>query len=228
MKNSRFDVKSMGSLLSLVQYGCSSLAKENQPGIPILRMNNLQDDGWDLSSLKYIELGEREFATYRLIPGDILFNRTNSKELVGKCSVFQESGDWVFASYLIRVRTDRGRLLPQFASDFLTADIGRLQIDRISRQIIGMTNINAEEIRELRIPLPAIYPQSLNSRGWWLQWTQLGRNARQSWPRPTRCLKAWMILYWMRWVLRGQSKILEIWPESGVSRVSGYTCGKQV
>ena len=159
LKNSRFDVKSLGNLLSLVQYGCSSLAKEDQPGNPILRMNNLQDDGWDLSSLKYIELGERELATYRLIPGDILFNRTNSKELVGKCSVFQESGDWVFASYLIRVRTDQGRLLPQFASDFLTADIGRLQIDRISRQIIGMTNINAEEIRELRIPLPAIAEQ---------------------------------------------------------------------
>ena len=159
LKNSRFDVKSLGSLLSLVQYGCSSLAKENQPGIPILRMNNLQDDGWDLSSLKYIELGERELATYRLIPGDILFNRTNSKELVGKCSVFHESGDWVFASYLIRVRTDQGRLLPQFASDFLAADIGRLQIDQISRQIIGMTNINAEEIRELRIPLPAIAEQ---------------------------------------------------------------------
>ena len=122
-------------------------------------MNNLQDDGWDLSNLKYIQLDEKGLDTYRLVPNDILFNRTNSKELVGKCEVFRESGDWVFASYLIRVRTNQSRLLPQFASDFLGAGIGRLQIDRFSRQIIGMTNINAEEIRELRIPLPSITEQ---------------------------------------------------------------------
>jgi type I restriction enzyme S subunit len=65
----------------------------------------------------------------------------------------------VFASYLIRVRTNDSLLLPEFASDFISTGIGRLQIDRLSRQIIGMTNINAEEIRELRIPLPPIDKQ---------------------------------------------------------------------
>ena len=158
-ESSRFAVVPLGSLLSLVQYGCSKLAKAGPPGVPILRMNNLQDDGWDLSDLKYIALDERELDTYRLVPNDILFNRTNSKELVGKCEVFRESGDWAFASYLIRVRTNENCLLPQFASDFLESGIGRLQIDRLSRQIIGMTNINAEEIRELRIPLPSIAEQ---------------------------------------------------------------------
>ena len=79
--------------------------------------------------------------------------------MVGKCEVFRDSGDWVFASYLIRVRTDESRLLPRFACDFLGTVIGRLQIDRSSRQIIGMTNINAEEIRDLRIPLPPIHKQ---------------------------------------------------------------------
>ena len=155
----RFKVKPLGNLLSLVQYGCSALAKAEPPGVPILRMNNLQNDGWDLSDLKYIKLNEREFDSYRLVPDDLLFNRTNSKELVGKCEVFQESGDWVFASYLIRVRTNQSYLLPQFASDFLATKTGRLQIDRLSRQIIGMTNINAEEIRELRIPLPPLTEQ---------------------------------------------------------------------
>ncbi len=159
LENSLFAVKPLGDLLALVQYGCSTLAKADPPGVPILRMNNLQDNGWNLSNLKYIELDERELDTYRLVPDDILFNRTNSKELVGKCEVFRESGDWVFASYLIRVRTDQSRLLPQFASDFLGASIGRLQIDCFSRQIIGMTNINAEEIRQLRIPLPDITEQ---------------------------------------------------------------------
>jgi type I restriction enzyme S subunit len=57
-------------------------------------MNNLQDDGWDLSDIKYIELGDRELDTYRLISGDILFNRTNSKELIEKCAVFRKSNEW--------------------------------------------------------------------------------------------------------------------------------------
>ena len=149
-----FPVEPLGRSLPVVQYGSSALAHTEPRGVPILRMNNLQDDGWDLSDLKYIELSDREVDNYRLEPGDILFNRTNSKELVGKCEVFREDGNWVFASYLIRVRTDRNRLLPQFASDFLSTAVGRLQIDRLSRQIIGMTNINAEEIRELLIPLP--------------------------------------------------------------------------
>ena len=159
LEHARFDIEPLGSLLSLVQYGCSSLSKEDGPGVPILRMNNLQDDGWDLSSVKYIDLSERELATYRLVPGDVLINRTNSKELVGKCAVFQEAGDWAFASYLVRVRADEARLIPQFAADFLGTDTGRLQINRFSRQIIGMTNINAEEIRNLRIPLPPISEQ---------------------------------------------------------------------
>lgn len=107
----------------------------------------------------YIELTDRQLETYKLCPGDLIFNRTNSKELVGKCEVFNEFEDWVFASYLIRVRTNENLLSPQFVSDFLSTFTGRLQIDRFSRQIIGMTNINAEEIRQILIPLPPLEQQ---------------------------------------------------------------------
>lgn len=150
----RFPAVPVGSVVELVQYGCSSLAKEEPIGVPMLRMNNLQNDGWDLSELKYIQMTEEELERYRLKPGDLLFNRTNSKELVGKCEMFGEAGDWVFASYLIRVRLDSTKVLPRFASDFLNTHAGRLQIDRLSRQIIGMTNINAEELKEILLPVP--------------------------------------------------------------------------
>jgi type I restriction enzyme, S subunit len=139
-----------------LQYGTSSLATSEPVGLPILRMNNLQDDGWDLTDLKYIDLPAHEAELYRLNPGDILFNRTNSKELVGKCEVFRESGHWVFASYLIRMTLDESKALPEFVSRFLNTKAGRAQIDRVSRQIVGMSNINAEEIRELLIPLPRV------------------------------------------------------------------------
>lgn len=122
-------------------------------------MNNLQGDEWDFSDVKQVPLGLREARRYRLRRGDLLFNRTNSKELVGKCGVFDEGGIWVFASYLIRVRTDAGKLLPEFAAFFINSAAGRIQIDRVSRQIIGMTNVNAEELRQLQIPLPPLAKQ---------------------------------------------------------------------
>ena len=126
----------------------------------MIRMNNLQSDEWDFSNLKHIELSDKELETYKVLDGDILFNRTNSKELVGKCGVFREKSDWVFASYLIRVRVNENLLLPDFASVFLSSDIGRLQIDCLSRQIIGMTNINAEEIKLIKIPVPPLEVQT--------------------------------------------------------------------
>lgn len=149
-----FPLTALGDVESYIQYGISALASDDPSGIPILRMNNLQDDDWDFSDLKYIQLSEDETRRYELRTGDILFNRTNSKELVGKCAVFREEGRWVFASYLIRLRLDESRALPEFVSSFLNTQAGRIQIDRISRQIIGMSNINAEEIRKLIIPLP--------------------------------------------------------------------------
>lgn len=119
-------------------------------------MGNLKGDDWDFSSLKHIELSEKDLKTYEVLKGDLLFNRTNSKELVGKCGVFREEGVWVFASYLIRVRVKENFLLPEFASFFLGSSIGRLQINCLSRQIIGMTNINAEEIKLIKVPIPPI------------------------------------------------------------------------
>ena len=152
----RYPLTALRELVTVVQYGTSALASELEVGIPVLRMSNLQEDGWDLSDLKYIQLPESEAEAYRLERGDILFNRTNSKELVGKCEVFREEGHWVFASYLIRVRVDASRAEPDFVSTFLNTRAGRVQIHRVSRQIIGMSNINAKELRQLQIPLPPL------------------------------------------------------------------------
>lgn len=158
--NPKYPLTPLRKLVSLVQYGISERATDTPIGVPIVRMNNLQNDGWDLSDLKYIDLPQAIADSFRLHPGDILFNRTNSKELVGKCEVFREAGHWVFASYLIRVSFMEEKALPQFVSDFLNARAGRLQIDRISRQIIGMSNINAEELQDLLIPLPPVSQQA--------------------------------------------------------------------
>lgn len=155
----RFDLTPISSFETVLQYGCSQRATLEPIGVPILRMSNLQADGWDYAVLKYVEINDDELARWRLERGDIVFNRTNSKELVGKCEVFDREGTWVFASYLMRLRVDRERVDPQFVAAFLSTRAGRVQIDRESRQIIGMSNINAEEIRTLRVPLPKLAKQ---------------------------------------------------------------------
>lgn len=152
VKDCPFPIEPLKCSLSRVQYGISERANEETVGVPMLRMINLQDDTWDLSDLKYIEMTEAEKKPYLLQAGDILFNRTNSKELVGKCCVFNLPGEYVFASYLTRVRVRHETLRPEYVTAFLSSGLGRMQIDAVSRQIAGMTNINAEEIRGLSIP----------------------------------------------------------------------------
>lgn len=155
----RFDLVPLGSLTKIVQYGTSERSTSEPGGVPVLRIPNLQADGWDLSDLKYLPLSPGELSTYRLKKGDILFNRTNgSRELVGKCEVFDFEGDWVFASYLIRLRIDDTKASPEFVTAFLNTYWGRRQVEHISRQIL-MSNINTEEIRALRIPLPKLSKQ---------------------------------------------------------------------
>lgn len=148
-----FPMEKLKSALSLVQYGISERATAEPVGVPMLRMLNLQEDSWDFSDLKYIDLDEDGRKLYGLEPGDILFNRTNSKELVGKCAVFDSTDEYVFASYLIRVRLKPNTYLPDYVVAYLSSSLGRLQIDAVSRQIAGMTNVNAEEIRNLEIPV---------------------------------------------------------------------------
>jgi type I restriction enzyme S subunit len=154
LARSRYPVVTIATLEKRLQYGCSKRADVDPLGLPILRMSNMQPDGWDLRDLKYVELTDKERDLWLLEEGDILFNRTNSKELVGKCEVFREPGEWVFASYLMRLTVDTQQASPDFVSAYLSSPGGRAQIERESRQIIGMTNINAEEIRTLRVPLP--------------------------------------------------------------------------
>lgn len=159
LTRSRYEAKSVASIAQSVQYGLSLSAHTEPEGYPILRMNNLQDDGWDLRDLKYVKLNPTELNTYALRKGDILINRTNgSRELVGKCEVFREDGDWVFASYLIRLRVDPDMAHPEYVAAFLNSAAGRAQVLRASRQIL-MSNINSTEIKDLQIPLPPLERQ---------------------------------------------------------------------
>ncbi len=73
-------------------------------GIPIIRMNNIQGGKIEIRNLKYVSRKIKDLPRLYLRPNDLLFNRTNSYELVGKTGIFKgETDSFTFASYLIRV-----------------------------------------------------------------------------------------------------------------------------
>jgi restriction endonuclease S subunit len=155
----KYPVASLGSCLSMVQYGTSEKANSVARGTRILRINNVKGRTVDITDLKHLELSEKAQASLLLADGDILVIRTSgSRDLVGTCAVFHQEGDYVFASYLIRLRPDPSIANPDFIVWFLNSPLGRQQVDATSRQIM-QNNINSEELRSLQIPLPPLSVQ---------------------------------------------------------------------
>jgi type I restriction enzyme S subunit len=142
-----------------LRYGTSTRATVEQLGVPIVRMGNISDGAVDLEELKYVQLQEKNVERYRLRMGDILINRTNTKDLVGKSAVWDLAHPFVFASYIIRLRVDPSSANPSYVSAWLNSADARRQIDKVSRQAAGMTNLNSQDIRALRMPWPDISTQ---------------------------------------------------------------------
>lgn len=154
--SSKYELVHAKDFIDFCQYGSSSKADRNSEHTPVLRMNNIQCGEFNISDLKYLDLPEKEFNTYRLNKGDLMFNRTNSKELVGKTAVFDMDGDYLFASYLIRLVLNKSKANVYYINYLFGSKIVRDQIDLISRQILGQANVNAEELKEFLFPLPPI------------------------------------------------------------------------
>ena len=139
---------------SLIQYGSSSKASRNSDGIPVLRMGNITTKGISLGDLKYLPSDHNEFPTLLLKQGDLLFNRTNSAELVGKTTVYSgEPSPCSFASYLIRVRLLQG-VSPAILSCALNGGLGRAWITRVVNQTVGQANVNGSKLTAFAFPLP--------------------------------------------------------------------------
>jgi type I restriction enzyme S subunit len=147
-------------LSTRVQYGSSAKANEDSDGVPVLRMGNIQDGKFDFDKLKYLPEAHDEFPELLLARGDLLFNRTNSAELVGKTAVFKGTPHpCSFASYLIRVRFGGG-CFPDFVSYFINSVFGRAWIGDVVSQQVGQANVNGTKLQALAIPLPPLAEQT--------------------------------------------------------------------
>jgi type I restriction enzyme S subunit len=140
-------------------YGTSEKTSDDKTGIPILRMGNIQNGRLDFRGLKYLHLSKKEQTRLLLRKGDILVNRTNSAELVGKCAVFDIDEEYSFASYLIRLRLDPERADPRLVAAFINSPAGRGYMLSEKRQMTGQANVNATKLKNLPIALPPLPEQ---------------------------------------------------------------------
>jgi type I restriction enzyme S subunit len=147
----------LGSVAREAQYGTSAKANTDRRGIPVLRMNNITAAGsLDLSELKWCEIAPRDLPKYTVRRGDLLFNRTNSPELVGKTAVWDRDDAFAFAGYLVRVRFDDSRVLPEYVSAYLNSSYGKQLLFEKAKPSNNMSNISASELMRLHIPVPPL------------------------------------------------------------------------
>ncbi|MGO2452855.1 MULTISPECIES: restriction endonuclease subunit S [Pseudomonas] len=155
-----FPVGTVRDLVDTANYGSSEKASETEGEFPMLRMGNITYSGAiDFSGLKYVDLSKKDQPKYLVEKGDLLFNRTNSKELVGKTAVYDRDDVAAIAGYLIRVRmNEKGN--SYYVSGYLNSTHGKSTLQNMCKSIVGMANINAQEMQNIQILLPPIEIQN--------------------------------------------------------------------
>ena len=146
-------------LINESRYGTSRPAIEGGK-YKYLRMNNITYDGnLDLADLKYIDIPEKELDKCTTQNGDILFNRTNSRELVGKTCVYNMDERMVIAGFIIRIRVNKNAN-PYFISTYLNTKYLKEKLYSMCKNASGQSNINAQELQKIEIYIPPIELQN--------------------------------------------------------------------
>ena len=154
-----WEIKTIGDVATEVRYGTSRPAVENGK-YPYLRMNNLTNDGnIDLNNLKRIDIPDDEVEKCIVRKGDVLFNRTNSVELVGKTAMFDLDEDMIIAGYIIRIRL-QSCLLPEILAQYMNLKQVKDLLHSIAKGAVNQANINAQELQSIKVYIPNIELQN--------------------------------------------------------------------
>ena len=150
----------IADIIIKTQYGTSNKANEENGQFKILRMGNITYNGqFDFSDMKYIDLTEDEQKKYLVYKGEVLFNRTNSKELVGKTAVYKENKPMAYAGYLVKAIPNE-RATGEFIAAYMNTKYVKSKLLNMAKNIVGMANINAEEFKKIDIYIPPIELQN--------------------------------------------------------------------
>ena len=149
----------IGSIVDTSQYGLN-LAVDPEGTTPIIGMKDMvrgrvENSGWGAVNLSMAERNR-----YLLRRGDILLNRTNSPDLVGKVACWDRDEEAVFPSYIVRFVLDREQAEPEYVNLFLNTEDGQTRLKQISTRGVSQANINPTTFRAaFQITLPPLPEQ---------------------------------------------------------------------
>ena len=147
----------LGGVTTGVEYGTS--AKSTESGlVPVVRMGNLQNGKIDWSDLVYSN-NEEEIRKYSLTTNDVLFNRTNSPELVGKTAKYRGEQPAIFAGYLIRINQIGTIANSDYLNYFLNSHIAKQHGNTVKTDGVNQSNINGEKLQNYPFPFCSVAEQ---------------------------------------------------------------------
>lgn len=151
----------ISDIAETIDYGTSQKTCDDSRLVPVYRMGNIVSGQLIDHGFKYISPDIDELPYLYLQPNDLLFNRTNSYELVGKSALFTGPAEHAtFASYLIRLRLLNGYVLPEFICNVMNSPYFRdTQIEPEIVQQCGQANFNGTKLSLCLIPLPPVLEQ---------------------------------------------------------------------
>lgn len=151
--------KSINNVCSSLQYGTSKKSQKSGK-IIVVRMGNLQHGKIVWDDLAYSS-DESEMQKYLLVPGDVLFNRTNSPELVGKTSIYRGEVPAIFAGYLIRLITKKDIIDGEYLNYVLNSIDAKEYCNQVKTDGVNQSNINAKKIGAYTFLLPSLPEQEV-------------------------------------------------------------------
>lgn len=152
-----WELKTLGDLCERVEYGTSAKSKPTGR-MPVLRMGNIQNERLDWTDLVYTD-DDAEIAKYRLKKCDVLFNRTNSVELVGKSAIYLGERPALFAGYLIRIHRREGLVDAGYLNYFLNSAATREYGRSVMISSVSQANISGTKLLTYLMPTPPLSEQ---------------------------------------------------------------------
>ncbi|MGR6861940.1 restriction endonuclease subunit S [Aliivibrio salmonicida] len=152
----------IGNLSHFIEYGSSQKTVESLPnGVPVLKMGDIQNAKLILGEHKVMSSDVDELPNLYVKNNDVLYNRTNSAELVGKTGIFKGVDDkYSFASYLIRIRCNQESIFPDYLN--LSMNTPQFRISQIEPHIkkqCGQANVNGTLMKSMLVSLPPLKEQ---------------------------------------------------------------------
>jgi|GEM_PF-1226640 len=160
-----WDTEPLGRGLLSVEYGTNAPSNEYKSGYPVIAIPQVVTPQLNLSEVPYAEVTKAESVALRLMVDDILLIRTNGNpEYIGKSTIVtKEVADMhtIFASYLIRLRTNKTRIYGAYLNYFLASPLGKRQAGAVANTSAGNNNIGARAIKHFKFPRPPLDEQEL-------------------------------------------------------------------